>query len=146
MPLPSFCPDENSGSSRKHGLLGAIGTPTYSGIDVVNLPYVSALLNLHTFWVHWNSVFMGPSEHCVWKEWQKLAADERLMIKLLRISWWLQQSVKLRLGPLQAWSPVRLHRSHACKAGAVRVDRFKNSLQSQPVGIRISRVGPRHVY
>ena len=32
--------------------------------------------------------------------------------------------IKLRLGPLEAWSPMRLHRSHAQKSGSISVDHF----------------------
>lgn len=42
--------------------------------------------------------------------------------------------------------PGRLHRLHAPNASATSVDPFKNSHRSQPLGIRISRVGPRRVF
>lgn len=50
------------------------------------------------------------------------------------------------MGPLLAWGLVRLHRLQAQEAIIICVGYFKKSLSSQPLGVRISRVGPRCVY
>lgn len=75
-----------------------------------------------------------------------MTADKRLMVILLRILSCLQQNSQVSSGPLFPWSPVRLHRSPAHNAGAASVGAFKNSHRSQPLGIRVSRVGPRCVF
>ena len=36
--------------------------------------------------------------------------------------------IKLRLGPLEAWSPMRLHRSYAQKSGSISVDHFNEPI------------------
>ena len=51
------------------------------------------------------------------------------MLILLRVSWWLHRVlIKLRLGPLEEWSPMRLHRPHAQKSGSISVDHFNEPI------------------